>query len=262
MRTCLERFALVTAVAVAVASCSSQSAGGGSSQPSSAELFSSQITSVTVEIDYQTGAEPYTGSAGRLKDVWQVTRDNVDRVFSKSAKALTLPTTLPQMQPLTDVTATTFTTDDVLAIASKHRDTPSAGSMASFYVVFLNGYFSDGATAQKDVLGVSIGHTGVLAMFKPVIAGTDSAGVARFVEQSTMVHELGHAFGLVDNGVAMASPHEDAAHPAHCTNEKCAMYWANEGASAAVTFVRQVLVTGSNVLYGPECLGDVDAAAH
>jgi hypothetical protein len=100
-------------------------------------------------------------------------------------------------------------------------------------------------------------------MFKPVIEGTASgrAGIlSRYVEQATMIHEFGHAVGLVNNGLAMAAPHQDQANGAHCTNDSCVMYYAVEGVGGVVDFVQQYVTTGSNVLFGEECLADAAAA--
>lgn len=235
---------------------------GVATQPTSATLFSSSVTSVDFEIDYQTNAAPYTGSAGRYSDVWQIMGDNVARVFLKTPKTVTLPNTLDKMQELTDISGTSFTSDQILSIAAEHRDTPSSGSLASFYIVFLNGYYDDGTGPQDQVIGVSIGQTGVIAIFKPVITATESffVGVSRYVEQSTLVHEFGHAIGLVNNGLPLQTPHQDTAHGNHCLNDKCVMFWENEGAESAATFAQQTLATGSDILFGSECLDDIDAA--
>ena len=246
------------------AACSSPSATGGpgNEQPSSQSLFSPSVTKVVFEIDYQPGAEPYVGGLGAGGDGWQIMRDNVARLFQRSQKAVTLPTTLAQMEQLPAGQAgASYSTDAVLAIADAHRGTPSAGDTAAFYVAFLDGYFEDSGGVEKQVLGVSIGKTGVIAMFKPVIASTDGplGGTARNVEQTTLVHELGHAVGLVDNGIPLTSAHHDAAHGAHCTNQRCTMYWENEGASSAAQFVKQILTGGSNVVFAADCLADVDA---
>ena len=52
---------------------------------------------------------------------------------------------------------------------------------------------------------------------------------------------LGDLFGLVNFGVAPIAQHEVTAHGAHCTNTKCVMYYANEGASAALQFARDYM---------------------
>jgi hypothetical protein len=232
-------------------------------QPSPDMLFSPSVTDVVLEVDYQPGAEPYTGGVATVSDVWQITRDNVTRAFMKHPKKLTIPSTLAQMESLADVSGSAFTVTQILAIADKHRGTPSAGAVTSYYVLFLVGKFDDGSGPSDNVLGVSLGTTGVIAMFKPVIKSTDGlvGGVGKYVEQSTLVHEFGHAIGLVNNGITPTSAHHDAAHGAHCSNDRCVMYWANEGASAATDFVKQTLVTGSTIIFAADCLADLDAVA-
>jgi hypothetical protein len=127
-------------------------------------------------------------------------------------------------------------------------------------MVFVSGHFADGNGVNPNVLGVSFGDT--IAMFKDVIKGTasiTSPNAERYVEHSTLIHELSHSIGLVDNGVPMAAPHKDATHGAHCNNDQCVMYWLNEGASEATTFAINRLVTGSTILFDDACLADVDA---
>lgn len=115
------------------------------------------------------------------------------------------------------------------------------------------------------MLGVSLGATGVLAMFKPVIAGTGSGtpglNVERYVEQATIVHEFGHAAGLVDNGLALTSAHNDTTHDGHCTNQDCVMYWAIEGTGGAIAYVQKSLLSSNTILWGQECLDDAAKAS-
>lgn len=241
--------------------------GGGNSsdkdQPSVGDVRGAGYKTIAIEVDYQVGAEPYVGSAGRFDDVWQITRENVTRAFASTQKTVTVPNQLAQMESFTDFAQASFTQDDILRVAGTHRQTRSANGTASFYVVWLNGYFDDGNGPNQDILGVSLGRTGVLAIFKPVIASSESPvlpGLAKALEQSTLVHELGHAFGLVNDGVALASAHEDTAHPHHCTNEKCVMNWSAARVGSAVAIARAFLTTGSTVVYDAACLGDLDAA--
>ena len=94
------------------------------------------------------------------------------------------------------------------------------------------------------------------------ISGTEAGlpGVTKVLEQSTLVHELGHAFGLVNDGVALTSAHEDAAHAHHCTNEKCVMNWSAERVGSAVAVAKAFLTSGTTVVYDASCLADLDAA--
>ena len=43
-----------------------------------------------------------------------------------------------------------------------------------------------------------------------------------------MLHEIGHILGLVNNGAAMVTAHEDGDNRAHCTNTNCLMYYTIE----------------------------------
>jgi len=230
---------------------------GGSTDPLQ-RIYAKSTSQLQLEVDYQTGAEPYTGLLVSM-DTWDLFKANATALFNNQ-KSLSVPTTLAQMESLSDISGQNFTVEQILAIAKSHRNTMDTAQSASFYVLFLKGYYHDGKQERTDVLGVSLGKTGVIAMFKPVIDNTSfSPKIRRFVEQSTLIHEFGHAIGLVNNGVEMVVPHQDTANGAHDSNSKCVMYYANEGASAAAQYVQQYLVTGNEVLFDSQCLSDVSA---
>lgn len=233
-----------------------------SSQPQPVDVFSDTYPNIQLEVDYATGAAPYTGNLIGFGDVWDIFKANALRLYEGRGKALSVPTELSQMEELTDVTATGFTTDDIFAIVAKHRDSPSKPPTATFYVLWLNGKYVEDGKENPGVLGINYGGTGVIAMFKPVIEST-SAGpglnVEKFSEQATLVHEFGHAVGLVNNGVTMTTMHQDTAHGAHCQNPDCIMYWTIEGTSGMVDFLKKNTLTAQSVLFGSECLADVDA---
>lgn len=224
-------------------------------------VFDPKITSVVVEIDYETGQAPYTGPIIGFGDTFDTTTNNIDRLFAHQ-KELTIPRIEGDMQDVGAIEDEELTVSDLLALATAHRDRHDSATTKTYYVIFVSGHFADANGPNPNILGVSIGDTGVLAMFKDVIRSTNVIGlpnVVRYVEQSTLVHELGHAIGLVDNGVHVTSTHKDAAHGAHCTNDKCVMYWLNEGASDAAQFAQMYVVGGTSILFGAECLADVDA---
>ena len=218
---------------------------------------------MVVEIDYQRGAEPYTGSTVAFGDTWTVFKTNAAKLFEGTGKTVEVPTTLEAMEAFDDVSGDQFTSEAILAIADRHRGTQTGGDVIGYYVVWLDGYFERDGARDTQVLGVSIGRTGVIAMFKPVIESSALPlvpGVSRAVEQAVLVHEFGHAIGLVANGLPLASAHHDEPHGAHCTNDQCIMYWAIEGVAAARDFAQKRITRSDVVLFGDECLADVAAA--
>jgi hypothetical protein len=231
--------------------------GSGSSAPS--DVFDPAIARVIVEIDYETNEAPYTGNVIGFGDTFDPTLVNMNRVFANK-KMLTIPTQLASMQDIGTIPDEELTLADILAIAAHHRDVHDLPDTKSYYILFVSGHFADANGVQGGVLGVSVGDT--IAMFKDVIRLSQSLtdpNAVRYVEQSTLIHELSHSVGLVDNGVPMVAAHKDAPHGAHCDNPDCVMYWLNEGAADARDFALRRLLTGSSILFDAKCLADVDA---
>lgn len=250
---------LALALMVAFTACADD--GGTNASRQSKALFSSATTTVDIEIDFAPGATPYVGGDGLFGNPWRLTRKNLEALFSQSPKTIVMDETLADMEALPSAPGgPDYTVDELLVLADSHRDGVDAAGTKSFYVVFVDGYFADGEGRQDTVLGVSIGATGVIAMFKPVIAGTGL--LARRVEQTTLLHELGHAFGLVDNGVEpVDAGHVDREHGAHCTSDQCIMYWQNKVGSNLATFIAQRVTSEDSLLFDEDCLDDAHAAA-
>ncbi len=226
-------------------------------------LWRPAVRRVVIEVDYGPNAAPYVGSVPGMGDAWSILRANAQRLFRGSGKTVTVPVTLGQMQRI-DVSGRDFTSEDLVALSRRTRNQLPTGDTATFHVLVLDGWFRDASGQRRtDLLGGHLEGTGVIVVFKPVVASTASREApyaAAVVEQLTLVHELGHAVGLVDDGVAPARAHGDNAHPHHCTNAACVMNAWNEGTSAATSFVARVMRTGDPVLFDDDCLADAAAA--
>jgi hypothetical protein len=232
-----------------------------SSQPSAATLFSRAVTSVTVEIDYAPGAEPYIGTLKDFGDPWELFRSNALAIFD-GKKTLSFPRTLAKMEALPDVTAKSFTNEDLLAIAAAHRTEQQYSDAVSFYVVFVNGFWVDETGAErKDILGVSVPNSGVIGIFKPAITTPVASTIPppQLVEQVALIHNFAHAVGFVDNGVPVAAnnrAHVDTANPHHCSNKQCPLSIAVESAVGANAFASSFIPFPGKVILGQECLSD------
>lgn len=225
-----------------------------------ARTYFTTMSALHVEVAYEVGAEPATGNSFG-QPLWHFLKTNLEALFSGRAivPAVHVPTALAQMSVLPTQGKSTWSAPEILHLAKANRKGISTSTEGYFFVAFLNGYFDKGNGAETQVLGVQLNDSSVIAIFKPVVAAASSgqpAYVGKYIEQSTLVHEMGHALGLVNNGLPVVSAHHDHANGAHCSNTACTMYWQNEGGAAARQFVIKYVLTGNEVIFGSECLRD------
>jgi len=233
-----------------------------SAQPSPPALFAPQTSRVVVEIDYMPSAEPFEGTPETYAEPWKLFRDNANALFQKNVE-LVVPDRVAQMERLDDVEGAVFGREELVAIAKKHRNVASTRDTVSFYVLFLNGRFKDAdGRTLRNTTGISVRGTGIVALFKPAITeGWATPMLPVFMEQTTLIHEFGHAIGLVDVGIPAITRHRDEAHGAHCTNPACIMFFRNDMVKDGVDFLGAHVTPNNGVLFGPECLADAHALA-
>lgn len=224
---------------------------------------------IGVEVLYEEGASPYVGQTplapGKVSmPYWKILEDNLKSLFHgrPTQPQFKVPKDISAMRQFAKQNKNNWSDQELYDLSEKVRNNHCSESQAWFAVIFLNGYYAGekGDSIQPKVLGVSIGGTSVIAMFKPVIeASTAEQGSLqdKYIEQSTLVHEMGHALGLVNNRLPFAGPnHEDHQHATHCTNPNCVMYWQNSGSQSLSNYLDRFMRTGSTVMFGDECLKD------
>ncbi|XGC81717.1 hypothetical protein ACES2L_04375 [Bdellovibrio bacteriovorus] len=214
---------------------------------------------IVVDVYFEPGAEPFTGNTLSGMPYWQILEDNLLAIFQyrSSIPVILVPKQIHEMKALAAQNKSDWLGTEILELHGKTNHERSTAAEAHFSVYFLKGNFNSGNGPSANVLGVSITGTPVLAIFKDVInTSSSSTVVKKYVEQSTLVHEMGHALGFVNNGVPMATNHQDTAHGAHTKNSDCVMYWMNEGASDLRNFVQKYITSGTTVMWGPEVLLD------
>lgn len=240
------------------AACSDSGWSNGPKDPAAA--FTHNYKKIVVEVDYEPGAEPDVAFRDGTP-TWVLFDENATALFSNTEASIETPMGLADMERIDDQTKTDFSTSDVLDVAERYLTQQATADQLVFYVVFLDGYYQSGGKRQSAVLGITIAEKRVTAIFKPVVNANPNMLLREFVEQSTLIHEFGHAVGLVNNGLPMVNPHQDVTHGAHCTNANCVMYYLNEGVSDLLAFITRINLTGSSVMFGPECLADTSAAS-
>jgi hypothetical protein len=260
---------IIVAVALLTTTCwfddDDKPSGGGQTEPTIGPTnFFSTMTQMRIEIAYEPNAEPYVGQLRGGREIWSILKDNLTAIFTGQplVPTMTVPYTIAEMQKLADTGKATWTLEEIIALAKQHQKGVTTATDVTFFILFLDGkYMKDGVVSEA-TLGVSLTGTTIIAMFKPVIKAAGEGQlpiVSQFVEQSTLVHEVGHALGLVNNGIPMAAAHQDTAHGAHCTNPDCVMYWQNEGSKDLIAFIQKFFASQSVVMFGNECLNDTKA---
>ena len=264
-RSFLSLFLCVAALLIAL---TSNACGGSRSNDTNEEgaqsinFFFSNLSQMNIEVVYESGAEPFTGiNTITGEPVWNILEDNMQAILEgKPAQSnLNIPKQLTNMQQVAPQGEAGWTVSEIIDFANQFQTQTGGREQGQFFIAFLNGNFQSNGQIRSNVLGVSITGTKVIAIFKDVIRNSSSDPtntVQRYVEQATLVHEMGHALGLVNNGIPLTSNHHDSENGAHCTNSDCVMFHLNEGASDMAGFVQTFITSGSTILFGNECLGD------
>lgn len=274
---------LLSACLVAASAVTTLSGCSSVPPPSVLAITRPEVTKLYIEVDYEEGAMPYTNRESNLPDL-DLVQENLDVLFAASDKQVMAETDVDDMENIGKIEGNAFTSSQLLEISRQHRTFVEDSTSTSIHVVFIDGLFreddSDGGEVQEGVVGVTIGDGGTIAIFKPVIDQMDrrSGGrgtlLQRYVEQSTILHEFGHAVGLVENGIEAINDHHDEDNPGHCSNPDCVMYFQNEGGGDLINFLRQAVFEGEDspqqfLLFDDNCQldlqtvlkGDVDASA-
>lgn len=192
----------------------------GNKEPVGASAFhllsDQQFTSLYVEVMYMEGHAPTSESMENLKEfILSVARKpNGVQVIQKE---------------ITAGNQDSYSVDDIRNIEDQNRELFNSGTFLAISFVFLDGEYSDNTDDSK-VLGVAYRNTSMAIFQETVIE--NSGGLtqpSRTKLESTIInHELGHIFGLVNNGTPMGVDHQDDQHGNHCDNTNCLMYYAVE----------------------------------
>lgn len=208
----------------------------------------------TLQVRYEQTAAPFVGNLSNGRDIWSITAANLRDILPASVDTINVPNRLSQMTALRPFNRTQWTKEQLTGMAFRSSFGQAGRTNNTITAVFLHGSYVENPVA----LGIHFENSAVVFIFKDVINRQPLSNIQKAAaEQTTIVHELGHALGLVNGFVPMTwGPHEDSNHPNHCTNTNCIMFRQNDG-----SFALNRILNGRNAdslnLFGPECLTDL-----
>lgn len=260
--TFINNFILVTAAILFFDSCQNATNNDSNTQAQNnlaRQIFLDSNNEFIVKVVYEIGATPYTGTIGlTTNETWDITQSSYQAIFQNHVgRVITVPKTVGAFTQISDQGKTTWTASELIALgASVSPDTVVTNNKATVTVVFVNGLFE----GNSGILGVHFSGYSFAFVFKDVVTSVGGTPIdQRYVEQGTIVHELGHVIGFVNNGVPLTSNYHDQAHPKHSLNSNCVMYWTVESSSTILGFLTNTILANRLNLFEAEVLNDAGA---
>lgn len=192
-------------------------------------LSDEQYTSLKIDLVYVEGFAPTQTALAELKNF-----------FSKYTYKPGGVSIMTQSISPPDV-GSTYSITEIRSIEDKHRTLFTSGKTLSAFVFFADKK-SETATSTNRVIGKAYRNTSLVIFEKEVrdFAGNASSTSVSEIEHTTLRHEFGHLFGLVNTGSPAQSEHEDTdpERRAHCNVDNCLM-------NAIIEFGSIDLITGT-----------------
>ena len=188
-----------------------------------AGYFSDSVTEFVVDVFYEASAVPFTGPLENSENTtWDITDHSFKELFkAHTNRRVIVPHELSEMIMFADRKVTSWDEKQLIALADSLIRPPTATRQTASVI-----YISGSYLGERTVLGIHFSGYKVAFIFKDNLSlFSGGTSFLRRIEQATVVHELGHVIGLVNNGLPMQVPHEDPEHPHHTTDPDDVMYW-------------------------------------
>jgi len=196
---------------------------------------------IEIEVVYPEGFSPQANTLNALTSFLEA------RTFKNNIEIITRQVAAPQNNP--------YTIEEIRSFENNNRTSFNTENTISVFVFFANGD-KDGNEENQVTLGTAYQNTSVVIYEKTINDFASNLGAPNkfSIEITTLTHEFGHLFGLVNIGSEAQNNHEDPDAEAHCITDGCLMRAQAEFAGG----VMGMLGNGIPDL-GPECVLDLQA---
>lgn len=187
-------------------------------------LGAEPYTKLVIQVDHAPGRAPSEAAKTHLLMTLQNVTRKADISFDVRQ---TLPGDADEV----------WTAEELIELERSTRRVQHEPPVALMHVLYPAGRYEARSAAGVTISGPVLGPVVVfLDVLQDVRVGTPLGALPvpnprqaiDVLERSTLLHEAGHAMGLVNNGLPMVKAREDAEHAGHSTNPRSVMYWSVE----------------------------------
>lgn len=195
---------------------------------SSNDLLSQEkYTSMKVEITYVTGYEP---SATTLTNIKTFLEEHTNKPGGISL----------EKRAINSMGGGPYTISEVKEIEDESRSAFNSGKEIAVFILFIDGKSATQEDGNKLILGTAYKNTSMVIYEKTIKELSETSGLSKSdIESTTIMHEFGHLFGLVDNGSPAQSDHEDIENKSHCNVENCLMVASVEFGTGTIKMLQK-----------------------
>lgn len=149
-----------------------------------------------------------------------------------------------------------YSIQEISEIEIEHRQFYNTDNRIAVWMFFADGEASTN-NGNNFTLGSAYWNTSFVLYQKTIqdFSGGTLQPNQTLLETTVVTHEFGHILGLVDLGSNMQEDHEDQAHPKHCNEENCLMYWSTESSAG----IDNMLNMQSAPQLDAQCIADLQA---
>lgn len=194
-------------------------------------------THLVIEVDHAPGYRPSEAALAHLLSTFR-------NVTSKQEVKFLIEESLP-------AESKRWSAELLVELERETRTTRHEAPTALIRVLYPAGTYERDGVAGVTIGGVALGPAVVfLDALRDVTLSTPvgllpipqaPAAIER-LERATLLHEVGHAVGLVNNGLPMVRDHEDRSHEGghmHSSNPESVMYWQVESVNGLRDYLLQ-----------------------
>lgn len=206
-------------------------------------LSDKKFKSMVIEIVYVSGFEPSSAAINNFVNFLtaRTYKPNGISVIKRSIPP-------PGISP--------YTNEEIVSIEDANRTKYNTSDQIAVWAFFVDGKSSKD-TDTSVILGTAYRNTSFVIYEQTIqnLSNSPFEPNRSLLETTVITHEFGHILGLTNLGTALQSNHEDAAHPKHCIEKTCLMYWSSETGAG----ISNMVSAGAAPQLDSQCIADLRA---